>query len=141
MNERTRALRDEHRELLERLQPVRRVAQQLPSLDRAERAAAIARVVGFLQHEVVPHTRIDERVLYPEVSLRAGDPLFTAPMNYDHLAIRRWVDEIEAADPSDTYRLQELVFGLLALIEVHTWKEDELLLVALESSSWPALQS
>jgi hypothetical protein len=71
------------------------------------------------------------------VTARLGDPLATASMNYDHMAIRRWIEDIAEADVEDVARLQQLLYGLHALITVHTWKEDELYLTALESPSWP----
>jgi hypothetical protein len=45
-------------------------------------------------------------------------------MNYDHLAIRRWIALIAAADVSDTAHLQQLLYGLDALIRVHIWKRE-----------------
>jgi hypothetical protein len=42
-----------------------------------------------------------------------------------------------AADLDDTDRLQRLLYGLHALIEVHIWKEERLYLTLLESPAWP----
>lgn len=58
-------------------------------------------------------------------------------MNYDHLAIRHWIERIATVDTTDTALLQQLLQGLDALIRVHLWKEDELFLAPLESFSWP----
>jgi hypothetical protein len=66
-----------------------------------------------------PHTRLDEQLLYPEVSHRVGTPLLAASMNYDHRAIRRWIDRLESADVADVAKMQELLYGLDALIRVH----------------------
>jgi len=41
----------------------------------------------LLQSRVEPHTKLDERLLYPDVADRLGDPLVAASMNYGHLAI------------------------------------------------------
>jgi hypothetical protein len=67
-----------------------------------------------------------------------GTPLLAASMNYDHRAIRRWIDTLESADIADVAKMQELLYGLDALIRVHIWKENELYLTPLESASWPA---
>lgn len=40
-------------------------------------------------------------------------------------------------DPRDAETLQQLLYGLHALIDVHIWKEEELYISALDSSSWP----
>jgi hypothetical protein len=77
-------------------------------------------------------------LLYPEVATRLGDTLVDASMNYHRLAIHHWIELLAGADVSDTARLQELLYGLDALIRVHLWKDNELFLASLESSSWPA---
>ena len=58
-------------------------------------------------------------------------------MSYDHLAIRHWISKLAETDPSDTDRLQQLLYGLDALIRVHIWKENELFLASFDSGSWP----
>jgi Hemerythrin HHE cation binding domain len=133
----TEGFHDAHKEMRVHADELGDLAEQLPELTEAERRAAHARIVTLLQHRVEPHTRLDEWLLYPAVAERLGDPLIAVSMNYDHLAIRDWISKIEQADPADFARLQRLLYGLDALIRVHVWKEEELFLAALESSSWP----
>ena len=137
MSTRVESLRDEHRLLQEQADELCEAARAVASLDAEARLAIQQHLVEFLRARVVPHTRLDERVLYPEVTERLGDPLATASMNYDHLAIRRWIEDIAETDPHNVGRLQQLLYGLHALIAVHIWKEDELYLAALDSPSWP----
>ena len=113
-------------------------ARLLPSLDSASRFAVVADLVAFLQERVEPHTHVDEQVLYPQAATRGGSPLAAAAMAYDHLAIRSWIAKLAEADDEDVSTLQELLYGLDALIRVHLWKEDELFVKPLSSSSWPA---
>jgi glycogen debranching enzyme len=134
---RVEQLRAEHRLLREQVEELSEAARTIGGLDHAGREAVRRRVVDYLREHVEPHTWVDERVLYPQVTERLGDPLATASMNYDHLAIRRWIDDLAVADVADAARLQQLLYGLQALITVHMWKEDELYLAALESPSWP----
>lgn len=117
---------------------LRMAARQLPALDPSARLAVIADLVSFLHESVEPHTRVDEQVLYPEIEARLGSPLAAAAIAYDHLAIRSWIAKIAAADEEDVETMQELLYGLDALIRVHLWKEDELFVKPLGSSSWPA---
>ena len=117
---------------------LRSAARRMPELAAAERFALLADIVAFLQEKVEPHTRVDEQVLYPEAAARMGSPLATAAMAYDHLAIRAWIAKLAEADDQDVATLQELLYGLDALIRVHLWKEDELMLGPLDSSTWPA---
>ena len=53
-------------------------------------------------------------------------------MVYDHLAIRRLTDELGDASIHDVPRLQELLYGLHALITVHFQMEEGLYLPLLE---------
>lgn len=137
MTERTAELHLDHERLREQTDELRDAARTIVLLDVENRERARRDIVAYLREQIVPHTWIDERVLYPEVAERLGDPLVTASMNYDHIAIRKWIDDITAVDVRDAGKLQELLYGLHALIAVHTWKEDELYLRALESPSWP----
>lgn len=127
-----------HREIRAWTDELRSAARLMPKLDAASRAAVLADLVAFLQEEVEPHTHVDEQVLYPSAAQRIGSPLATAAMAYDHLAIRAWIAKLAEADEEGVETIQELLYGLDALIRVHLWKEDELYLAPLESSSWPA---
>lgn len=137
MNVDTNQFRRAHAELSDRASQLAAAAQAFPSLAVTEREALRGHVLAYLQEEVEPHTRLDELVLYPSVAARLGDPLVTASMNYDHLAIREWIERLERADITDTADCQQLLYGLEALIRVHVWKENELFLASLESASWP----
>jgi iron-sulfur cluster repair protein YtfE (RIC family) len=127
-----------HERLQEQTESLRHAAREIPHLSYGDRAAVRDAVLDFLQHDVEPHTRLDERLLYPEVAHRLGAPLATASMAYDHLAIRHMIDDIAAADPGEPEHLQELLYGLDTLLRVHIWKENELYLPVVESPGWPA---
>jgi hypothetical protein len=130
MTDRLHRLRAEHWYLRQQAQDICEAARTLPELDPEAAAQVLQGIVDFLRKEVVPHAWLDERVLYPEVAERLGDPLVTASMNYDHQAIRRWTDDIAATDARNLGRAQQLLYGLAALITVHTWKKRT-------SSFWP----
>lgn len=117
---------------------LRIAARRLPELDPAERLQVVSDLVAFLHQEVEPHMRIDEDVLYPAAAGRLGSPLAAAALAYDHLAIRAWIAKLAEAADEDVETLQELLYGLDALIRVHLWKEDELTVRPLRSSTWPA---
>jgi hypothetical protein len=113
-------------------------AARMPGLSVEDRGELRARVLDFVRTQVEPRTRLDESVLYREVARRMRAPLLTTSMSYDHLAIRRFVSDLADADVADAARLQQLLYGLDALIRVHVWKEDELYLRGLEAGAWPA---
>jgi iron-sulfur cluster repair protein YtfE (RIC family) len=129
---------DAHTGLSDHAEMLAEAARLLPTVPAGERAPLLERVTAFLGDEVVPHTKLDERVLFPEVSSRLGDSLATATMNYDHVAIRGLIDDLAAADPDDVNEVQELLYGLHALIRMHIWKEERLYLAMLDRVAWPA---
>jgi iron-sulfur cluster repair protein YtfE (RIC family) len=121
----SRGHRQDHKELGDHVAHIRFVARELPDLSIEERRKLIGSVVDFLDGRLVPHATAEEHTLYPAVAELIGREA-TAPMLYDHRAIRQRLAELEAADPADLARLQELLYGLHALISVHFWKEEEL---------------
>ena len=124
-----------HREFRAWTDQLRAAARLMPTLDAASRAPLLADLVAFLQDEIEPHTHVDEQVLYPPAAERLGSPLANAAMAYDHLAIRAWIAKLAEVDEEDAETIQELLYGLDALIRVHLWKEDELYLAPLTASS------
>jgi hypothetical protein len=132
----TQGFRKAHDEVRTRSAMLRELAARLPELTIAEREEERRTIVRYLRDCVEPHTKLDETLLYPAVAERLGDALVSVSMNYDHLAIRHWISKVETADVSNVDVLQQLLYGLDALICVHVWKENELFLASLDSSSW-----
>lgn len=127
-----------HARLREQAELLAEAARLLPGIKPEEREELRDDIVAFLRERVVPHTILDERVLFPEVASRLRDPLATASMNYDHIAIRERTEQLAATDSDNPVGLQQLLYGLHALIDVHIWKEERLYLSMLESPAWPA---
>jgi len=128
----TESMHREHGALLGDVEHIRLAAREIPDLSPEERALLRDRVLAFLRGALVPHSLLEESGLYPEVAAALGSQLATAPMIYDHLAIRERIVDLAEADPRDGPRLQELLYGLHALIKVHFWKEEELYLPLVE---------
>jgi hypothetical protein len=138
MKTETASIRSLDTELEQRADLLVAAARELTDLSSERREELRTRVLAFLRQDVGAHMSMDERILYPTVSERLGDPLVTAPLNYEHRAIRWWIDEIARADITDVHELQRLLYGLHALIKVHLSREEDLYVAALESSEWPA---
>jgi hypothetical protein len=79
----------------------------------------------------------EERTVYPAVAELLGSSEATAPMTYDHVAIRARIVELGVTEETDVERLQDVLYGLHALIAVHLWKEERLYLPLLERPAWP----
>jgi hypothetical protein len=122
----------EHELLLDGVEQIRLDAGRVAALSPAERAEVQEETVAFLRGTLLPHAKEEERELYPLVGRRLGHPDATAPMIYDHLAIGEHTAMLAETEPADVARLQELMYGLYALIRIHFWKEEELYLPVVE---------
>jgi hemerythrin-like domain-containing protein len=116
--EKTRPLLAEHERLLDYVEHIRVAAIELPSLSAEERHELIERIVSFLCDDLATHAESEERRLYPHVARLLGDPCATQPMVYDHAATRQLTARLQEAGNDDVSLLQELLYGLHALITV-----------------------
>jgi iron-sulfur cluster repair protein YtfE (RIC family) len=137
----TEAVREDHAHLREHVDHIRLAARELPTLSPEDRQELVARILDFLRNTLVPHADEEERTLYPEVAkLLGGHPEATGPMTHDHIAIRARTMELSTVEATDVDRLQELLYGLYALISVHFWKEELLYLPLIERPVVPAFE-
>ena len=133
----TETLREDHAKLREDVEHIRLVARELPAVSPEERHVIVGRVLDFLRETLLPHAEEEERWLYAAVGEVLGNPESTRTMTHDHIAIRARVIELAATEDADVDGLQELLYGLYALISVHFWKEEQLYLPLLERPAWP----
>jgi len=130
----TEPFRQEHDELREHIEHLALAAREMPRLSAQERAALRDRVLGFLEGTLVPHARAEEEILYPEWARLVGFADAAVPMVHDHEAIVARVERLKTADVTDVDALQELLYGLYALISVHFRKEEDLQLAAFDAA-------
>jgi iron-sulfur cluster repair protein YtfE (RIC family) len=133
----TETVREDHAKLHEHVEHIRIAARELPTVSPEERHAIVGRILDFLRGTLLPHAEEEEQWLYPVVGELLGNRESTRPMTHDHLAIRARVIELGVTEDTDVDLLQELLYGLYALISVHLWKEDQLYLPLLERPAWP----
>jgi iron-sulfur cluster repair protein YtfE (RIC family) len=126
--------RHEHVQLQDHVRQLRLAAREIPALSPEERRALVTRIVDFLHGTLARHAREEEWGLYPEIARLLGNPRSTATMARDHEAIRERVAALDVVNPADGAELQELLYGLYALISVHLWKEEVEYLPLLEES-------
>jgi iron-sulfur cluster repair protein YtfE (RIC family) len=130
----TEPFRREHQELLVHIDHLAQAAREVPRLSPEERYALRKRILDFLRGTLMPHARAEEEVLYPEWAKLIGFDEAAVPMVHDHEAIVARVEQLEAADAEDVDTLQELLYGLYALISVHFHKEEDLQLPAFDAA-------
>ncbi|HSC51023.1 MAG TPA: hemerythrin domain-containing protein [Gaiellaceae bacterium] len=130
----TEPFRREHEELLSHIEHIGQAAREIPRLDRAEREVLVGRVLEFLRGTLIPHARAEEAVLYPEWAKLVGFADAAVPMVHDHEAIVARVERLEQLDAHDGDALQEVLYGLYALIGVHFRKEEDIQLPAFDAA-------
>jgi iron-sulfur cluster repair protein YtfE (RIC family) len=130
----TEPFRKEHEQLLEHIEHIAESAREMPRLSDEERDALRGRILGFLRGTLIPHAAAEEAVLYPEWAKLVGFADAAAPMIHDHEAIVARIERLEGADIGDLDALQELLYGLHALISVHFRKEEDLQLPAFDAA-------
>jgi iron-sulfur cluster repair protein YtfE (RIC family) len=135
-------VRDEHRELMVRIELLRTVADSIGSTSVESIREGVGKAYTFLIHQLIPHAQAEEQVLYPTVGrlLRALEA--TETMSRDHLEVIRLTEELEALrlhlfytpiSESNEQELRRVLYGLYAIIKLHLAKEEEIYLPILEA--------
>ena len=130
----TDPFRREHEALIEHIEHLAQAAREMPRLSEEERDALRGRILDFLRGSLLPHAKAEEEILYPEWSALVGFADAAVPMVHDHEAIVARVERLESAELNDVDTLQELLYGLYALISVHFRKEEDLQLPAFDAA-------
>lgn len=130
----TEPFRREHEELLSHIEHIGQAAREVPQLSEDERTALVGRILEFLRGTLVPHAKAEEAVLYPEWAKLVGFEGAAVPMIHDHEAIVARIERLEKIDTTDVDTLQELLYGLYALISVHFRKEEDIQLAAFDAA-------
>ena len=121
-----------------------RVRAALDALSLAARACDVegkpldlARVTmaqQLLVEEVLPHEAREEEQLYPMLARMLGGTDRTSTMSRAHVEITHRIYQLgrlleyidpEMPDPRDVAELRRLLYGLHAILELHTTQEDE----------------
>ena len=130
----TEPIRQEHAELVAHIEHLGQAGREVARLERAERELLVARILEFLRGTLVPHAKAEEDVLYPEWAKLVGFADAAVPMVHDHEAIVERIERLERAGIDDVDALQELLYGLYALIGVHFRKEEDIQLPAFDAA-------
>jgi soluble P-type ATPase/hemerythrin-like domain-containing protein len=130
----TRRFRDEHHRVREIIAQLSDVADALDAPDRSLVMTEVVDLHRRLTDEVLPHEEGEEHVLYPALGRFFGgsDPMGTMSRAHIDIAhrIRRLgdlIDDIDegAVDDIDLTELRAMLYGLHAILKLHTAQEDE----------------
>jgi soluble P-type ATPase len=136
----TQRFRAEHQAIRADTEQLRTAARALGEPGAMSR---VRRVHELLTREVWPHEHAEESRLYPALNRVLGGTDPTAPMSRAHAEIAvqiarlgRLIDDIGGRDPDESDRadLRDVLYGLYAILRLHTVQEDE---AYLSLDGWP----
>ncbi len=130
----TQRFKEEHLAIRSDINRLHQVADALGSLDPETALAQLRSVYRMLVDEVQPHEEAEEHELYPALGRFFGgnDPMAT--MSRAHIEIThqirrlgQLIDDVgpEGIDDVDLTELRSLLYGLHAILKLHTAQEDE----------------
>ena len=139
MSEITEALRQEHQELLPKIERLRAIADGLDEQSWHDLRHGLDAVYEFLAFRLIAHAAAEEKALYPAVGKILGSPQATATMSRDHVAVSRLTEQLgrlraqaSAFDQAQSKDVRRLLYGLHTLIKVQFAKEEEIYLPLLD---------
>ena len=127
----TRRFRAEHQAIRADTEQLRTAARALGEPGAMDR---VRHVHELLTREVWPHEHAEESSLYPALNRVLGGTDPTAPMSRAHAEIAvqiarlgRLIEDIGDRDPdeADIADLRDILYGLHAILRLHTVQEDE----------------
>jgi heavy metal translocating P-type ATPase len=129
-----RRFRAEHLVIRRDIDRLRTAADCLGALDTADAMDQVRQVHRFLVEEIAPHEEAEQDVLYPALERLIGGSNPTGPMSRAHVEIAhqtrrlgQLLDDIgpDGPDDEDIAELRRLLYGLHAVLRLHTAQEDE----------------
>jgi heavy metal translocating P-type ATPase len=130
----TSRFRDEHEVIRADIEELRSTADSLGYTAPDQALARVRRAYRMLADQVEPHEQAEERELYPALDRVLRSPEATATMSRGHAEIAHQVrrlgqllDEIGSGPPDDAdiADLRAQLYGLHAILRLHTTQEDE----------------
>ncbi|HUY46758.1 MAG TPA: heavy metal translocating P-type ATPase [Streptosporangiaceae bacterium] len=130
----TRRFQGEHETIRAGIDQLRMVADALTVAPPAEAMAQVRKAQRLLVEVIGPHEKAEETELYPALDRVLGGNAATATMSRAHVEIAHQIrrlgqllDDIGAGPPDevDLADLRGLLYGLHAILRLHTAQEDE----------------
>jgi heavy metal translocating P-type ATPase len=129
-----RRFQHEHLTIWGAIEQLRAAADALGVLPAAEAMALVQRVYRLLVEEVGPHEKAEQDELYPAMDRLLGGGQATATMSRAHAEIAhqtrrlgQLIDDVSPGEPdeADIADLRALLYGLHAILRLHTAQEEE----------------
>lgn len=128
----TDVLRQEHEHFVDKVDGLARAAEKIPAASAEERNRLVRDCLNFLNDELIPHAQAEEATLYPDWVELVGFNGAATFLIADHREIIALMDMLEETPSSEVDQLQQLLYGLEALIFSHFQKEEDLVFPSLD---------
>jgi hemerythrin-like domain-containing protein len=133
---------DEHHRMHAGLAGLQQAIIDAHRLSRSDAIDRVARTLGWLRREVLPHAAWEEAWLYPHVDAAAGTAWATRALRFEHDQIRDVAAALENQfQLAEEHWTNEHAFGIVValtrletLLAAHLNQEERLLLPLLEAS-------
>lgn len=139
----SRRFRREHTRIHLDVERLKGAADSLGVVDPGEAMARVRLAYHLLVEEVEPHEAAEEEALYPAMNRVLGGTDATGTMSRAHVEIAhqihrlgRLLDDVgpEGPDPADIIEMRRLLYGLYAILKLHTTQEEESYLSLVDDS-------
>lgn len=138
----TQAIRDEHAALGPSIAGLADTGDAVGRCELPELRRRIDDSYRFLTRELIPHSAVEEEVIYPLLRRILKSPELTATMQRDHIEVRMLTTELAALkhrlDAADELTgetaagLRRVLYGLYHVVTLHLAKEEEVYFPLLE---------
>jgi soluble P-type ATPase len=124
----------EHQAIWADIQQLRTAADALGDADPQQAMSGVRRAYQLLVEEIGPHERAEQQQLYPVLDRLLGSTHATTALSRTHAEIAhqtrrlgQLLDDIGGGQPdgADIADLRALLYGLHAILSLHTAQEDE----------------
>jgi heavy metal translocating P-type ATPase len=124
----------EHQAIWADIQQLRTAADALGDADPQQAMSGVRRAYQLLVEEIGPHERAEQQQLYPVLDRLLGSAHATTALSRTHAEIAhqtrrlgQLLDDIGGGQPdgADIADLRALLYGLHAILSLHTAQEDE----------------
>lgn len=139
-----------HAELLPHVDNLRILADDIQELGGERLRERLGAELAFVDEQLIPHMEMAERNLYPELQRLFEDPRAMAPMQREHLELRRLIDQARAMRERlpdgnvaihDEILLRRVLYRLFVMMRVHLFEEERYLAIIDRNASDPELRA
>jgi iron-sulfur cluster repair protein YtfE (RIC family) len=136
----TQPIREYHQNQYPWIDKCSDVADQAGDLPLKSLLSDIDALIQWMRKDILPDLDVEDRILYPTISVIMGAPQATNTMRVDHTEFRNMTceleilrSELEAGKPLEQLRrLRSLLYSLHTLLRLHFQKEEQVYLAIID---------